>query len=155
MIPGFGIAGASGIVLMVSALILSMVGNVGFDFEPVDGTALFTSAATVLASLSLSIVAVIALGLKLLQSPLFSRLVLKAEQNADEGYVSNAELDDSWKGKTGVAATDLRPAGKVKINGVLMDAITEEGYIESGSNILITGVSNAQLKVILHSSENN
>lgn len=155
VIPGFGIAGASGIVLMVSALILSMVGNVGFDFEPVDGTALFTSAATVLTSLSLSIVAVIALGLKLLQSPLFLRLVLKAEQNADEGYVSNAELDDSWKGKTGVAATDLRPAGKVKINGVLMDAITEEGYIESGSNILITGVSNAQLKVILHSSENN
>ncbi len=153
VIPGFGVAGASGIVLMVAALILSMVGNVGFNFEPVDGTALFTSAATVLTSLSLSIVGVIALGLKLLQSPMFSKLILKAEQNANEGYVSNAELDHSWKGKTGVASTDLRPAGKVSINGKLKDAITEEGYIESGSKVLITGISNAQLKVILHTSE--
>lgn len=148
VIPGFGIAGASGIVLMVIGLILSMVGNVGFDFEPVDGTALFTSAATVLSSLLVSIVAVLALGMKLLQAGALSKLVLKAEQNNEDGFVSNADLTSDWIGKQGVAATDLRPSGKVKIDGALMDALTEEGYIESGTTIRITGISNAQLTVV-------
>ncbi len=148
VIPGFGVAGASGIVLMVIGLILSMVGNVGFDFEPVDGTALFTSAATVLSSLLVSIVAVLALGMKLLQAGALSKLVLKAEQNNEEGFVSNANLTPDWIGKQGVAATDLRPSGKVKMDSVLMDALTEEGYIESGTTIRVTGISNAQLTVV-------
>lgn len=148
VIPGFGVAGASGIVLMIVGLILSMVGNIGLDFEPVDGTALFTSAATVLSSILVSIIAVLALGIKLLQAGALSKLVLKAEQSKENGFVSNANLTANWVGKQGIAATDLRPSGKIKIDGVLMDALTEEGYISSGITVKVTGVSNAQLTVI-------
>ncbi|MBK8875733.1 MAG: hypothetical protein IPN13_18215 [Bacteroidetes bacterium] len=36
VLPGFGIAGISGLILLVTAFTISMVGNDGFDFEMVD-----------------------------------------------------------------------------------------------------------------------
>lgn len=148
VIPGFGIAGISGITLIVTALILSMVGNIGFDFEPVDGTEFFTAASTVIMSITLSVFGAILLAAKLFKDGPLSRLVLKSEQNPEEGYTVNPDAKHELVGQKAIAATDLRPAGKVEINGELWDAYSEEGYISTGSQVVITGVSNTQLKVL-------
>ncbi|MEE4286354.1 MAG: S49 family peptidase, partial [Mariniphaga sp.] len=47
VIPGFGIAGISGVLLVFVALVLSLIGNVVFDFEPVDTSKLGVAIMTV------------------------------------------------------------------------------------------------------------
>ena len=51
-------------------------------------------------------------------------------------------------GKTARVRTDLRPEGTVFFRGELWKAISEEGYIESGEEVTITGVDNLVLSVI-------
>ena len=43
-------------------------------------------------------------------------------------------------GKTGTAATDLRPSGKIRIEDVMYDAVAEFGYIERGKNIVLSNI---------------
>jgi membrane-bound ClpP family serine protease len=50
-------------------------------------------------------------------------------------------------GARGVAVTMLRPVGTVKIEGRRIDALAENGYIESGSPIVVTDVQDNQVKV--------
>jgi membrane-bound serine protease (ClpP class) len=47
---------------------------------------------------------------------------------------------DSFVGADGVAATLLRPGGKVLIGGKMFDAMADSGYIEMDSKILVVAV---------------
>ena len=55
------------------------------------------------------------------------------------GYVSNDVLKD-LAGKEGVAHTTLRPAGIAKIDGNLVDVVTEGDFIDAGSPIVVLRV---------------
>ena len=55
------------------------------------------------------------------------------------GYVSNNVLKD-LVGKQGVAHTTLRPAGIAKIDGDLVDVVTEGDFIDAGSPIVVLRV---------------
>jgi len=55
------------------------------------------------------------------------------------GYVSNDVLED-LAGKEGVAHTTLRPAGIAKIDGNLVDVVTEGDFIDAGSPIVVLRV---------------
>ena len=55
------------------------------------------------------------------------------------GYVSNDVLED-LAGKEGVAHTTLRPAGIAKIDGNLVDVVTEGDFINAGSPIVVLRV---------------
>mgnify|MGYP002588574442 CR=1 FL=1 len=55
------------------------------------------------------------------------------------GYISNDVLDD-LAGKEGVAHTTLRPAGIAKIDGNLVDVVTEGDFIDAGSPIVVLRV---------------
>jgi len=147
VIPGFGIAGISGIALTITGLALSMIDNVGFDFEPVAiGHALRAFLITVLAS-GLSIAGSIFITVKLFETGIFSRLVLQATQDKSLGYVGTPALGFDLIGKTGIAYTNLRPSGKVEIDGSLYDATSETGFIERGHAVKVIAYAAAQIKV--------
>ena len=55
------------------------------------------------------------------------------------GYVSNDVLKD-LAGKEGIAHTTLRPAGIAKIDGNLVDVVTEGDFIDAGSPIVVLRV---------------
>ena len=118
VIPGFGIAGISGSILILGALILALVGNVNFDFD-------FVSAA----------------------GPL-GRLALQADQATEKGYIGVPSELQEYIGKEGLAATILRPSGKVTIGDRQFDAVALHGYIEKGAGIKVVKYENAQLYVI-------
>ena len=50
-------------------------------------------------------------------------------------------------GSEGVAATDLRPGGKITIDGERFDAVAVDGYIEAGTPVKVVRHENAQLYV--------
>ena len=50
-------------------------------------------------------------------------------------------------GKKGIAATVLRPSGKVYIDNQYYDGISESGFIEKGKPITVVRYENAQVYV--------
>lgn len=148
-IPGFGIAGVSGIILALTGLVLSLVENTNFDFSPVETEALFTALLTVFSGIFGGFLISIWLSQKILtqKTGAFSKLSLQTSQPLEEGYVS---IDSSMKqliGRTGRAYSVLRPSGRVEIEGKIYDARAEEGYIEQDEQVKVTAFWSGQLYV--------
>lgn len=147
VIPGFGVAGISGIVLVISGLTLSMIGNKGFNFDFVDGEAAFEALLTVLISMFVSLGASIALAAQFVKSNLFARIALNTIQSKDEGYVGTDPTEHNLVGKKGMTTTVLRPGGTVEIEGEYFDAYAIDGYIEANQKVEVLRYQTAQLVV--------
>lgn len=145
-IPGFGVVGISGIVLMIAGLTLGVLGNVGFDFSTVNGDKLIESLALVCATTIGGLAFSIWAAYKYFDTPMFGRMALTTNQQSAQGYVSNIQLQ-KLIGTTGIAFTSLRPGGKVEIQGTIYDAVAENGYIEKGDTVVVIAQSIAQLTV--------
>jgi membrane-bound serine protease (ClpP class) len=148
-LPGFGVAGVSGIILMVLGLSLAMVDNLVFEWDFTAGlTAVFKSVCIVTGSAALALVLSIWLGKSFLDNPRLKKLMLMAEQRSADGYVSFPDNLTGLTGATGTARSMLRPAGKVDIDGKLYDAVCEFGYINPGETVKVTRYETGQLYVI-------
>jgi len=151
VIPGFGVTGVTGIIMIVAGLTLALVDNVVFDFKfSVAFMAVLKSFVIVITSMFLSFILSLYFGKRLLtsQSKTFSELALNTDLEAKEGYVG---VDISYKslvGKTGVADSVLRPSGKVIIEDELYDAKSEFGYINKGDRIKVIRFETGQLYVV-------
>ena len=145
VLPGFGIAGISGILMIVIALVTSLVGNVGFSFPPFSQ---FTSAiGTVSATIILLIVVAMMVGRMLPKATRMGGLVLNPELTSAEGYTS-AETHSEYLGQQGVTITPLRPSGAIRIeNGVRIDVITDAEYIGKGVEVKVVDVRGSRVEV--------
>jgi membrane-bound serine protease (ClpP class) len=149
VLPGFGIAGISGVLLVFVALVLSLIENVVFDFEPVNAQRLGVAIMTVVFGLFGGFILSLYLGKKMFsaQSGPFKNFALNTVQNVSDGYLNVDASFIALKGKTGTTQTVLRPGGKVLIDGEVYDAMTESGFIDRGENIVVVKVGTAQLYV--------
>lgn len=145
-IPGFGFLGISGVILMVSALILSMIFNIGFDFSYAPRGALLNKFFNVLSSLIIGFFLSLWLGKKLFTTRTrFGALALNTKLEGSKGFVAQDMQYFEKVGKQGVALTFMRPVGKVEIDGEIFDATSETGVIEKGETIVVTRFENSQL----------
>ena len=76
------------------------------------------------------------------------RLALHSAQDKEAGYIGVPPELQQLIGATGQAATILRPAGKVVIDGTQFDAVALHGYIERGAVVRVVKYENAQLYVV-------
>lgn len=152
VIPGFGIAGITGIAALICSFAFSMVSNDGFDFTLTSRNNLIQSFMLVILSIAAALIVGLIFGKSFIQSRVFRRLVLKDEQKADSGYVSSV-MDHSLLHQVGVAQTDLRPSGKVEIGDVWYDAVALNGYIEKGSKVYVVKHESYNLFVKLKSDD--
>lgn len=143
IIPGFGVAGISGIVLIAGGLVTGLLNNDNFNFDGVGGKEIEEAVLTVLMGLVTGFVLVIWISNKIGQQGVFRKIALNTDlQNA----VSSSDLS-SLVGQEGIAATVLRPSGKVSVNGEYYDGISESGFIEKGTPVKIIRFENAQVYV--------
>ncbi|MCO4804973.1 MAG: nodulation protein NfeD [Flavobacteriales bacterium] len=147
VIPGFGVAGIAGIALAVTGLSLSLVGNIGFDFKPVQSSRLIEAFLIVLISGGVSITGSLFLAVKLFESGALSRLVLQADQKSSDGYVGTSTQEFELIGQLGEAYTDLRPAGKVVVSDNIYDATSDSGFVDAGTKVKVISYTGAQVKV--------
>jgi len=138
ILPGFGVAGIAGIVMLISAFTFSLVGNDGFNFETVPSGDLTRALSTVILSFAGAVIFSIVLGKRILKTNRFGKMVLQGGMNAQEGYVSSDMSLQQLVGSKGTAQTVLRPSGKITINGQSYTANAESGFIEAGRNISVT-----------------
>jgi membrane-bound serine protease (ClpP class) len=142
--PGFGIAGLSGLALVVFSLGVSLIGNVGLDFPSLEivGSAIWTLAITMVL-----LVVILVMGARWLpQSTRFNQLVLAPELGSAAGFTS-ADTDVSLDGQVGKALTTLRPAGIAMINDRRIDVMTAGEYIEKGADIRVVRVRGSRVEV--------
>ena len=145
VIPGFGIAGITGILLVFASLFLVMVNNVDFNFEYVDPKE-FNRALTVIALSMVGSLLLAFIGAKVIvKSKAFSKIMLDKSLTKEEGFVSNK--GGEMIGKIGVAYTVLRPSGKIMVDDKIFDAETRSSFIEKGSKIEIIGSDTSSLLV--------
>ncbi|MBX2897105.1 MAG: nodulation protein NfeD [Cyclobacteriaceae bacterium] len=144
-IPGFGIAGVSGITLTIVSLVLIMLNNDFFNFEFVPLGDIIVATFATLGGLVGGAVLLFAGGARLTQTKAFQRLALTDTQDASSGYIVNNQK--GLIGKHGTAQTVLRPSGKVLINGEVYDAFTRGDFIEKGEPIEVIGTEGITLRV--------
>lgn len=147
VIPGFGVAGISGLTLVFGGLILSMIRNVDFNFDGVPETDWNNAFASILfAMLGLGAVFYF-FGTHFINSRLFQRLVLTDVISAKVPIQQEKSSDDVPKGTIGNAHTALRPMGRVVIDGTTYEAKTYGEMIDQGETIQVIGIENQYLLV--------
>jgi membrane-bound serine protease (ClpP class) len=147
IIPGFGIAGVSGIALIVASLVLSMQGFVipTFDWQK---DLLKRNLLVVSVSVATSFITFGILAYSLPQLSLFSHLTLKTSQTVDEGYtVQTHEEASGLLGRRGLAVTTLRPSGKAEFGEEVMYVETEGEFVEAGTAVEVIEVSGNRVVV--------
>lgn len=152
VIPGFGVAGISGIVLIVASLVLAMVFNINFHFRfnpDIDAALqIGRSLLIVVFSSVTGFFISLWLGKKLISADTrYGSLALKTNLDNDKGFVAQDMQMAQYIGKTGTAATFMRPAGKIEIDGEILEATAEHGLIDKGDAVMVVRFENAQLIV--------
>ena len=131
VLPGFGVAGIIGVLLLAGGSVAAWL-----SFGAVWG------GITILGTVVLTVVlAVVAFRSKLLRK----RFVL--DTRLERGRGTDAEDLKGLVGKSGTAHTDLRPAGIADVDERRVDGVSEGGFIDRGSRIVVTEVDGPRVVV--------
>ena len=77
-----------------------------------------------------------------------SNTALNLEQKVEEGYIGVPTDLEAYVGAEAIAATVLRPAGKIKMqSGETVDAVSTGEFIEAGTSVKVVKYENTQLYV--------
>ena len=154
VIPGFGVAGISGAV----CLLVGMVGTfvTGDISTPTGQSELVVGLTATLTSLFAAGIVVWLVARQLESIPVLGKLVLKTELGAtDSAQGAGLGLLEAMgrgrralePGDVGVAATDLRPAGRASFEGRPVDVKSVSTYIERGSPVRVVSVDRFVIEV--------
>ena len=133
MIPGFGIFGLTGLLLLLWGM-----------YDVMGGGSMAMVVVTVL-----SIVGVMILWWIVSIFPktrVGGRLTLRLQFTKEKGYASHPN-PSVWLGKIGVAKTVLRPAGTIVVDDTFLDAITDGEFYEPGTEVIIISVTGGRIVV--------
>ena len=151
VIPGFGVAGISGICCIAVSLVFAMLEN--FSFKLSDGGSMwdFSQLWRALGVFTLGLVMAIGPIAYLMSSrgPKWfkRRSMLEKSQLVEDGYIGVDMSVGSYIGRKAVTVTDMRPVGKIEIDGETFDAVSDSGFLPKGTEVEVTRYVNAQLYV--------
>jgi len=158
LIPGFGIAGIGGVVLILASLVLAFVP--GDLVPPAGGAAPFSwselrsAMFVVLLAVAAGIAGIVVLARFLPYMPLFGRMVLETPDASEAAPAQGGAAGlASLVGARGVCHTDLRPAGKIEIEGEVVDAVSDAEFLARGEAVTVSEVSGNRLVVTQRSPE--
>ena len=149
VIPGFGVCGISGIIVIVASLSLAMVDN--GVFRDLDGSLnlqpLIKPMAIVVTSFAASIGLSMWLVSKLYATRSFDRIALRQEMKSEEGFTGVVSGLDSMVGTTVTVFSDMRPGGKVQSeDGRLHEATLKfGGFAAKGTRLKVLSAEQGRL----------
>ncbi|WFB37133.1 NfeD family protein [Kiritimatiellota bacterium B12222] len=150
VLPGFGIAGGAGIVLLCWGLIQTM--TLRYQGNPGDLPAFSAveNLGPAIASLGIAIIGATLLAALLLKSMgdnnLFGKKLVLSSALHNEADDTLTHLR-TLVGNQALVTTPLRPSGTVEINGNVYDANSEGDYVDPGCSVNILAVRNHSLVV--------
>jgi membrane-bound serine protease (ClpP class) len=142
VIPGFGIFGAAGIILMIGSLFLGLIS----EFPLVDWGMIQMATVQLAGSFILAIIVIYLLLKFLPKSKIWNNLVLRKNIDEQSGYTSDEKLK-ALLDKNGRALTDLRPSGAAIIDDKRYDVITNGEYLVKGTKIIVVEEEGSKIVV--------
>lgn len=149
VIPGFGVAGISGIVIVIVSLALAMVDNV--EFFRWDGTLnlqpIVRPVCIVVLSASAAVFGSIWLVRKLFATRSFDHIALRQELKASDGFTGVVNGLEMIVGECVTVFTDMRPSGKVIASDgrVYEAALKFGGYASKGEKLKVVSSEQGRL----------
>ena len=147
VIPGISVPGIAGVLLVIVSLVLVTLERMPETTE--DWVSLGHTLTTFALSMAVALVGAFTLAWYLPSIPYANRLILKpppddtdAEENLGAGPSYAALL-----GAIGVAATPLRPAGKVQFGEEFLDVVAEGDYVNAGCRVQVIEVEGNRIVV--------
>ena len=149
VIPGFGVAGITGIIAVVVSLAFAMVDNVelfhwdgSLNLQPIIqplGLVIISSAAAIFGSVWLV--------RKLYTTRSFDHIALRQEMKAEEGFTGVVTGLEALVGATVTVFTDMRPGGKVKTeDGHIIEATLKfGGFASKGEKLRVLSAEQGRL----------
>ena len=147
VIPGFGITGITGIVLVILGLSLSLLNNVNFDFSMTDSLTIIYAFLRVSLIIAVAITVIIFFGGSIVNSKMMHKIVLHSTQAHNTSYHENIKQLNSLIGRKAIANTVLKPSGLVVLDEIQYEAVSEGLFIEEGSTVTIIEVRGNYLVV--------
>ena len=135
-VPGFGVPGVSGIVLLIVSAVL-----LGFKSGPLAAVGLIVIIVALVA-IMLSIAIKSAANGRLSQS----KLILHESESSQEGFLSSSDMS-VFLGREGETRTALRPSGIAEFDGVRLNVVSEGDFIENGTKIRVTQIEGSRIVV--------
>lgn len=149
VIPGFGVAGISGIVIVIVSLALAMVDNV--ELFRWDGTLnlqpIVRPVCIVVLSASAAVFGSIWLVRKLFATRSFDHIALRQELKASDGFTGVVNGLEVIVGECVTVFTDVRPSGKVIASDgrVYEAALKFGGYASKGEKLKVVSSEQGRL----------
>ena len=140
VIPGFGVAGICGILLIIITLAFAMIDNqIVFEGGDFNFTPLVKPFAIVLVSCTTTLFLSIFLLSRLFPTAAFSHIALKTSLSSGDQGVVGVEKGalDEFVGKKGVVVADLKPQGTIEVEGRRHQAQLIAGYAQKGETVEI------------------
>jgi membrane-bound serine protease (ClpP class) len=149
VLPGFGVTGISGIILVIISLVLVMLEQMPSTSQ--EWAKLGGALATVGIGMVAGMCTAIVIGRYLPHIPYANRLVLGPPTEVDDP----AEMDRTQEGlhasallgAIGVAATTLRPAGKAQFGEQFLDVMAEGDFVSAGSRVQVIEIEGNRIVV--------
>ena len=146
VIPGFGVTGVSGILLIVASLFLALVKH-PMPKTPVDISRLLQATYVVAASLIATFLVATLSFTFMTKFPLLSKLILTSEEKREKGFRSAPAKLEKFKGKQGMTLTMLRPVGKAQFGDTIVDVVSEGELVEKGRQVEVIKVEGNRIVV--------
>ncbi len=143
VIPGFGIFGVVGVILMVASLFLGLVA----DFPLLDFDMISMALIQLAGAFVASFIIIYFLSKFLPKSKMWNKLILADNIISTSGYTSSKPEYKEILGKPGTAYTDLRPAGIALIDGKKVDVVTEGEFIKHGTKLVVIDEEGSKIVV--------
>jgi len=149
ILPGFGVAGITGVFLLIIGIVLATVDKLPQSNE--DWVDLAARALQYGMTLVGSVGLAFTFARYLPKIPYANRLVLQGPTEAAEAaamsVLPGAEIASRLLGEVGASVSDLRPSGTARFGEVLADVVTEGDFIAAGSTIQVVEVEGSRIVV--------
>lgn len=152
VLPGFGVTGIAGACLLFGSLLLASQ-SFAMPRTESEMAELVRNAMTLAASLFVFIVSAATLGRFFPRVPWLGRMVLAppgevaAEEEFVDPFAESSVPNQDLLGRQGVAASPLRPAGRMQFNDRFFDVVTRGEFIEPGTPVEVVAVYNNRIVV--------
>lgn len=143
---GFGVAGILGIIILFAGLTFAMIDNdLLLKGDEINLMPIIKPLALVMVTGTSSLILSIYLASKVFGSSRFTKLALKTSLMESDGFVGvNTDYAD-LVGKMAIVMTDMKPSGKIEIDGKWYEASLEFGMVRKGGTVVVTRFEGGRL----------
>lgn len=140
VIPGFGVAGILGIIALVVSLTFSLIHNTDFEFSPKGLDVITIPLIRVILTMIALVAATLLLVPVLFKNSGFRKLALETEASKERGFTVLQKGLIDLVGKHGLVVNELKPIGRIEIDGEYYSARSVGGWVDFGEEVRVIQV---------------